>query len=160
MDKNNTKTEDIQEVLASRWSRLWASIIDTMIFGICMALIIYFTNGIELVNGEMITKESTPYWVIIELLNLLLFMGINYKFLINNGQTIGKIILKIKIVDLNNELPTKSSLLKRYSFYFLPPYIPVIGGIISTLNILFIFGKEKRCIHDIIAKTRVINIKV
>jgi len=31
-----------------------------------------------------------------------------------------------------------------------------VGQILSTLNILFIFGKNKRCVHDIAAGTKVV----
>ena len=35
--------------------------------------------------------------------------------------------------------------------------LPVIGAILGLVNILFIFGPEKRCLHDYIAGTRVIK---
>jgi uncharacterized RDD family membrane protein YckC len=39
----------------------------------------------------------------------------------------------------------------------LPGQIPVVGQIFSFINILFIFTKEKRCIHDLVAKTKVVQ---
>lgn len=39
-------------------------------------------------------------------------------------------------------------------------YIPVIGQYISILNYLFVFRKNRRCLHDLIAGTQVINVSV
>jgi hypothetical protein len=36
--------------------------------------------------------------------------------------------------------------------------IPMIGAVVALANILFIFGKEQRCLHDRLAGTKVINI--
>ncbi len=85
------------------------------------------------------------------------FIVINGKLLICNGQTIGKKALGIKIVDTNGNLPEKQHLIKRYGVYFLPGQIPVIGQIISLINVLFIFGPEKRCLHDLLGDTIVIK---
>jgi uncharacterized RDD family membrane protein YckC len=92
------------------------------------------------------------------LLGFVVFFAINYKFLITSGQTVGKKVLEIKIVDLNGSVPLfQPQLLIRYAVYLLPGQIPVVGQFISIINILFIFGKEKRCIHDLIAKTKVVK---
>jgi hypothetical protein len=43
----------------------------------------------------------------------------------------------------------------RYLVFSLISQIPVAGGLLSLLNILFIFGKERRCLHDRITGTKV-----
>ena len=35
--------------------------------------------------------------------------------------------------------------------------IPLIGSILGITDILFIFGQERRCVHDLIAGTKVID---
>jgi uncharacterized RDD family membrane protein YckC len=35
--------------------------------------------------------------------------------------------------------------------------IPLVGGIFSLVNPLYIFGEEKRCLHDLIAGTKVLD---
>ncbi len=45
--------------------------------------------------------------------------------------------------------------------YFLPTLIsqvPFIGGIFGLVNALFIFGAERRCLHDRLAGTRVVDV--
>jgi uncharacterized RDD family membrane protein YckC len=48
----------------------------------------------------------------------------------------------------------------RCRFGYLIGVIPIaiISRILGMVDILFIFGKEKRCIHDIIAGTKVVNV--
>ena len=73
------------------------------------------------------------------------------------GQTIGKNFMSIRIENLDD---TKADLSTIYLKRILPmqvvAIIPFGGQIIAGLvNPLFIFGKEKRCVHDYIAKTKV-----
>jgi uncharacterized RDD family membrane protein YckC len=76
--------------------------------------------------------------------------------LYKTGQTIGKKLIGIKITDLKGKTPT---LIKSYVLRFLIPSLicsfPVLGIILWFIDVLFIFGKNKRCIHDYIAETKV-----
>lgn len=132
--------------LSTRMQRLIASIIDGLSLLVVVLPLIYF-----------IETPSTNDNILFSIVGIAFFLLINYKFLVNDGQTIGKKILKIKIVNLEGEVPSKKSLLMRYGVYFLLQNTPFIGKFLNLLNILFIFGKEKRCGHDYIAKTVVIK---
>jgi len=144
------------QTLASRWRRLWASMIDTLTILAISVPAMFFTGAIEdITNG---IQPSVGYNLAIGGLGIIAFITFNGKFLISNGQTIGKKVLGIKIVDLEGNLPSvKSHFLKRYAILFFPGQIPVVGQVFSFINVLFIFGKQKRCIHDYIAGTKVIN---
>ncbi|NOR57901.1 MAG: hypothetical protein GQ474_05190 [Sulfurimonas sp.] len=159
MNENNKEALTIEYPLASRWSRFWASMVDGILMALITTPVFYFTGGLQEVDGDIV-EQSITYDVIMAIFGIFVFIILNYNFLIKNGQTIGKKILKIKIVDLDNKLPTKNILLNRYLVYFLPGHIPVIGSWLSIINILFIFGKEKRCVHDFIAKTRVVDTEI
>ena len=75
------------------------------------------------------------------------------------GQTIGKKLLGISIVTLDGEKPEFWPLiLKRYLPLGLVSYTPVVGRFLPTIDALFIFGKDKRCVHDFIAGTMVVNL--
>jgi len=142
--------------LASRWRRLFASLLDTLTIVVVTLPAMYFTGGFDQIIAGV--EPSIAYNLSIGALGLLVFIIINAKFLIKEGQTLGKKVLGIKIVDIEGNLPTmKAHLLKRYATYFLPGQVPIAGQLFSFVNILFIFGKQKRCIHDHIAGTRVIN---
>lgn len=142
--------------LASRWARLGASLIDSIIMMIVLVPVMYLTGGFDgIMEG---VKPGFVYSLGMGLLGFVVFFAVNYKFLVTSGQTVGKKVLEIKIVDLNGNVPLfQSQLLIRYAVYLLPGQIPVVGQFISIINILFIFGKEKRCIHDLIAKTKVVK---
>lgn len=146
---------DNNKVLASRWKRLWASMLDSITILVVTLPTMYLTGGFE---GAMKgIQPSVEYSLMIGAVGISFFLIINIKLLMNNGQTIGKKILGIKIVDLEGNLPTfKKQLIKRYAVFFLPGQIPVAGQFISILNVLFIFGKQKRCVHDFAAGTKVI----
>jgi uncharacterized RDD family membrane protein YckC len=65
--------------------------------------------------------------------------------------------LGIKIVTLSGGLPSlKEHLLKKYCIYFFLGCIPLIGQLLSMVNIAIIFGKQKRCGHDLVAGTKVV----
>ena len=150
------QVDDSEKPLASRWARLGASIIDSIIMMVIVIPVMYFTGGFEgIMEGR---QPGFVYSLGMAVLGIIGFFAINYRYLIANGQTVGKKVLEIKIVDLNGNLPVfQPQLVIRYAVYMLPGQIPVVGQIFSIINILFIFGKEKRCIHDLVAKTKVVK---
>lgn len=152
---NNEMLEADQSNLATRWQRFWASIIDSLIMMVLMIPLMFFTGMFE-VTDEM-AQPSYLYTLGIGLAGLAFFVLINYKLLTTKGQTIGKKVLNTKIVEMDGSLPDSKALLTRYGVFFGLGYIPVIGSIINLVNVLFIFGKEKRCGHDYIAKTKVVK---
>ena len=95
------------------------------------------------------------------ILGQILYWIFNGKLFYKHGQSIGKKILDIKIVDLNNNLPKLSSSYGlRYIISGLFPFIPILGNFLGLIDILFIFRKDRRCIHDHIAGTKVIKINL
>ncbi len=76
------------------------------------------------------------------------------------GQTWGKRITGIKIVDLAGNKPPFGKLIGlRYLPVGVASNIPFIGPIISIVNVLLIFRGDRRCGHDLIAGTRVVQAK-
>ena len=137
--------------LASRFSRLLATIIDTIVISAITGVILLPLLVFEL---------GTPFWYQITsiVVGLIIFYFMNKKSLINEGQTIGKGVLKIKIVNVNYTHSSSSILLKRYLVLLIPSYIPFIGPWLATINCLFIFNGNKQCLHDMIAKTIVVEV--
>jgi uncharacterized RDD family membrane protein YckC len=86
-----------------------------------------------------------------------LFALIHFAWL-KNGQTIGKKLLGIRMV--NNDTGRIADLVRLLAWRYLPvtivSLIPFIGGILALIDVLFIFGGDRRCLHDYIANTRVI----
>lgn len=150
------QVDDSEKPLASRWARLGASIIDSIIMMVILLPVMYFTGGFDgIMEG---VQPGFVYSLGIAVLGIIVFFVINYRYLIASGQTVGKKVLEIKIVDLNGNLPVfQPQLVIRYAVYMLPGQIPIVGQIFSFINILFIFTAEKRCIHDLVAKTKVVK---
>jgi uncharacterized RDD family membrane protein YckC len=76
------------------------------------------------------------------------------------GQSIGKYFLKTQIVDFETGVRANfvQCFLLRSVVNALIGAVPCVGGIYSLVDICFIFREDKRCIHDLLAKTCVIDI--
>jgi uncharacterized RDD family membrane protein YckC len=143
--------------LASLSDRFLARVIDNLISNTPAILILIILFGINNLFDILRGKDYSKTLVLMFLFNLI-FAIINWKLLYKNGQTIGKKYLGIKIVTKNNTLPlvTKSYFIR----YLVPAFIeaiPLIGGLFSIADILFIFTDERRCVHDRIAGTKVVT---
>ena len=103
-----------EAVLASRISRLGASILDSLIMMAITLPVMFFTGAFEGITSGATT--STGYNIGISILGIIIFFAINAKFLINDGQTIGKKAAGIKIVDLEGNLPTMKQHITLYTF--------------------------------------------
>lgn len=144
--------------IASRVKRLEASIVDGLILFGAMLPVTFLTGGFDMVSKG--GKPTMLYSLSMGILAIAAFFALNGKKLVESGQTIGKKIFAIKVVDLNGDLPNfKKHLIKRYAVYFLPNLFPVwiLGDLFGLINFLTIFGKSRRCLHDRIAGTIVVN---
>jgi uncharacterized RDD family membrane protein YckC len=89
---------------------------------------------------------------------LLAFALVNIAWLYQNGQSIGKKIMDIKIVRVSGERCALWRILVLRAFVNgLPRYIPFVGSFYALADPLLIFGESRRCIHDYIADTIVIQ---
>jgi len=152
--QDSAPVDDATVELASRWSRLVAAIIDGLIILVVLMPVILITGGFA---GMTDARPGFFYTLFMALVGVGVFVLLNGKLLQREGMTIGKRIMGIKIVTLDNQLPdVKEHLVKRYAVYFLLGQIPFVGPLLSLINILLIFGKGSRCGHDMVADTRVI----
>lgn len=141
--------------LADRGMRLAAAIID----GVLMLLILMpmmFMSGYfsGIMTGVQPSYGQQLLW---SLVGFIVFLAVQGYPLNASGQTWGKKMLKMKIVDLDGNKPPFSKLIAlRYLPTQLAGLVPFAGGIYALVDVLFIFGEERRCIHDLIAGTRVV----
>lgn len=74
------------------------------------------------------------------------------------GQTPGKWLAGIKIVRRDGSALTWQRWLTHRTLPFeLGSMLPVVGGFVALVDFLWLFGKEKRCLHDIVADTMVVK---
>lgn len=155
-NESETIIENNNITAASRGDRLGAALIDGLIMTAIVMPFMYLTGAFDNISNGI--QPSFTYSLLMGLIGIIFFILINGKLLSKSGQTIGKRALGIKIVTLSGELPEiKEHLLKRYGVYLLLGQIPIIGQFLSFINILLIFGSQKRCGHDLLAGTIVVN---
>jgi len=141
--------------LAAAGNRFLAKILDGL-FILSPLIIIAFLSG---ENKVFVPVAGFGMQQLAKLLMvLLLYLLLNGYLLYSYGQTIGKKIVGIKIVTLENEVPPFSHI---YFLRYLVPSIlfsaPFLGLIFFIIDSLFIFREDKRCIHDLLAGTKVVN---
>jgi uncharacterized RDD family membrane protein YckC len=136
-------------VLAGRGTRLGAAFLDSLIFLLCLlpGSIIIFESESDMAKGFGIA------FVLIGFLGLIIMQML---FLIQRGQSLGKMILGIKIVTVSDEaIPGFIKvILLRGMVPSLLCGIPYAGIAFWLADILCIFRDDRRCIHDLIAETK------
>ncbi len=155
-EDSNMDNENGYEInLASRWSRLGAALVDALTIIPITIPLMYFTGGFDRISEGV--QPPLSYTLIMAVIGIAIFLIIHGKFLIRDGQTLGKKLLNIKIVTTSGHHASISILAKRYGFYWVIPQVPVAGPFVNLINILFILGKSKRCVHDYVGGTIVIT---
>lgn len=149
-------------VLASRWQRLGAAIIDILLSAILTVPIWYIAYK-DPQQFRVLFEENELLIGIVASLSVIGFFFLCHGILLARyGQTVGKRMLGIAIVDFktNQILSLKRVIGARYVPQWLVGFIPLLSSILPLINVLAIFGKEKRCIHDLLANTKVVKVRV
>ena len=150
--------------LADRGSRFVAALIDGVLAMLCAipGIIIIFTSVSNIDPMTMASPvallQVALVGVVVMLLGVLGYQ-VGMAFMIaSSGQTVGKKAMGIRIVRYDNgKLPgVVNGWVLRWLVPFAIGQVPYIGGLFGLVDILFIFGEEKRCIHDLIASTKVV----
>lgn len=144
VDYEAVQTEHFRPKYAGFWIRFWAFTIDLLVLYAISGILIkpvFRVLGIDISNPSFLL--FSPYKVT-ALLLLFLYFVLMTKFL---GQTVGKMIMGIKVVAKNGESLTWSAIIFR----------EVFGRFISkTLVVpylLVLFMPKKEALHDVFADT-------
>ena len=144
--------------LADRKIRLVSALIDALI-GFFISILFMIFIGPYFGYEKFGQQPSNEYLIASTVFGLVTLLLLHGYYLNTNGKTIGKKLLKIKIVSTSGE---KVSLLKliglRYAPIYLSILVPIIGSLLPMIDVLFIFRKDRRCLHDFIAGTKVIKV--
>ena len=93
------------------------------------------------------------------ILGFIAVLGFNLYYLHRDGQTLGKKVVGIRILRSDT---SPCELWRVIVLRFLPitllGAIPLLGPIVSLVDALMIFGEERRCLHDLIADTIVVDV--
>lgn len=141
--------------LARRGTRLIAALLDGLSYLLPMMMVIFlvFSTGVD--DPEAVGRELLGLTLLVSLL----VFAVHAHFLYENGQTLGKKALGIKIVRTSGD---RASLGRILGLRMLLPSglgsVPLVGPFFALADILFIFREDHRCIHDHMADTKVVEV--
>lgn len=141
--------------LAERGSRLVAAFIDSLFYFVPLLPGFLLSSGAErdsgaaafgglvLSGGALIALAIAIYqWVLLSRV----------------GQTLGKRWMGVRVVRVDGQpIGFASAVALRAWLPGVIGVIPFLGPLFNLVNILFIFGQERRCLHDLMAGTKVID---
>ncbi len=143
--------------LASLGQRLGAVVLDGVV---AVPLAIPLGIGAAMADPET-GKPNSMGLMLMGVGGLLILALVIYNLyrLSTQGQTIGKQLMKIRIVRFedNGTAGFVKAVLLRGFVNGLIGAIPLLGFIYSLVDICFIFREDRRCIHDMIGGTHVIQ---
>jgi uncharacterized RDD family membrane protein YckC len=144
---------DGEQELAGRGARLGAALIDTLLNASvfwAIAAMVSFNPVANASSAAMVFKTG--------LLGMAIFVLLHGYTLARRGQTLGKLMLGLRIVRSDGSTASLGRLLGlRYGVGVLITLVPYIGKIYALVDSLAIFRESRRCIHDNIADTIVIK---
>ncbi len=156
-------------VLAGRFRRLVAVFVDGLLgvlVGFVLGLIAWrfmaATQGFFdafLVFGSWTATHRLLYGAFGLPIGLLIFLAIHGRLLASHGQTVGKHLLGIRIARPDGSKPDFWRIVGlRYLVIWVLSLIAVIGPIFGLVDALLIFRSSRRCLHDNIADTIVVEV--
>ncbi len=151
--------------LAGRGIRLLAAIIDgilSMLFalpGLVMLSARLVANGGHMPAFGTPAFDSTLSSMGVILVGWIILMIIQGWLLATRGQTVGKKLMGIRIVRFSDDANPGfvHAVLLRAVVVTILDNIPWLGLLFWLVDCCFIFREDRRCIHDLIADTRVID---
>jgi uncharacterized RDD family membrane protein YckC len=171
---NSTTATTRTDLLAYRSDRLAAVVLDGVLIGLAGWIATFAVGASSL--GPKLSDSSIEYGV------WSLFLVVQAYLLTTRGQTLGKIAFNVRIVRASDGGPARfvRAVLLRYvvpEFVFLAltwrsstdvngtsfeldwpmSWAAVVAVLLQFTDILFIFTADRRCLHDLLAGTKVIR---
>lgn len=143
--------------LASRGRRLGGAMIDGLLQMLVLTPLQYVSGVYDDWRHPKLDGASMLLWAAVSLAIWVLLHGL----FLQNGQTIGKKILGMQIVGVDDTkpLPVGRVILRRHLVVGLLSMVPFVGRLVALADVLLIFDANRRCLHDRIAGTRVIRVR-
>jgi len=154
--------------LATLWDRFAANFVDAILL-ILLSMVPYFAMiiayGVFVDPSYLdatIARDSKEYlmesgFMLVSMSGA--FLLLNAYLIAKRGQTIGKYLLKTQMVGDDGHLVSWERIfLNRYALFWVLSCIPIIQ-IIGFIDPLAVFGAERKCLHDRVARTKVISLR-
>ena len=157
---------DEGDVLAGRFTRFCAVFVDGILIWVVMGPLMYLTGYFDVLAGG---AQPTPaLQLVMSLAGIVSYLAVHGWLLAKKGQTIGKKLAGIQIVDYQTGrlLPMRRVYVYRYLWYLpltlLCIFIPgttddQLINVVYFIDAVLIFGSERRCLHDYIAGSKVVK---
>jgi uncharacterized RDD family membrane protein YckC len=152
-DVKDLTVESSEQQLAGRLHRLIAALIDALTWSMVGGVTAW---------AARISAGAGANWEDIVVYSYgisgLILLAINFYLLHRNGQTIGKLAVTIKIVCVDGSRAGLARLfLVRTLLTWIMYGVPLLNILFFPLDVLFIFRRDRRCLHDLIAGTKVVR---
>ncbi len=148
-------------VLAGRGIRFWAAVVDGILVA-CVIWIVFMIPALRtlLDEQEKAAAGSLWHWNPLSLIvGLLVFLAVQGWPLVTRGQTVAKMMFKLRIERTDGSKPEAWRLLGlRYGVGILMNVNAIVSMIYGLVDSLLIFRESRQCLHDSIAGTRVIKL--
>lgn len=144
-------------VKAERLTRLGAHLLDSLFFFLSL-MTLFLTTVLSAAptdssDGAEVTGVAVLGIAIGSLL-VLAFCIVQLVLLARSGQTLGKKLLRIRIVRKDG---SPASFGRIFGLRILLTWVLGLLPLFSLIDFCFIFGEEKRCVYDLIADTIVVR---
>ncbi len=119
--------------------RFLARLIDGILLGVVFGILSAIFSGIFLSGLTYSTGEWLLYWLFVSVITVAITMGYFAFMESNNGASLGKQLLKLKVVGPDGvSNPTMEQALRRNAFYAiqLAYIVPIVGAIFGGLAML------------------------
>ena len=155
-------TDSSEHVLASRGTRLGATIMDGVIVVIAMYVPIMVAVALSgrplFVSTRLNPAGVGLFALLLPVAGIVAIAWMNYLYVSRNGQSIAKKILGIKVVRSDGSPVSVARVFwLRNVLNLVIGAIPLLGTLYALIDALLIFGAPRQCLHDKIADTIVIN---
>ena len=150
--------------LASRWQRLGGALVDGLIGFAAIAPGYFGLSNLELLRtGGPDTRPfmlftDTGRWGLVAAALLVGLTVVQWTLLARRGQTLGKIVAGTRVVTVDD---SPAGLLRAVVLRVWPVEIlsrlPMVRWLL-LIDVLFILEKDRRCLHDRLAGTKVVRV--
>jgi len=107
-------------------------------------------------KGMPLIVSGIPLPIVI---SFIIVLAVQWHFLVKNGQSIGKMVMRTKILTMDNRKPSVVAVIGiRCVFSSLFRFIPLIRIWVMIADYVTIFSENRRCLHDYLAGTKVVDL--
>ena len=163
----NADPTNHEDELAGRFTRFASAFVDGILMMGITAPVLYATGYYERARLQQLGWFEQ---IAMSLFGMAVMLGLNGYLLFTRGQTVGKMLTKIQIVDASNGGLLPFLRVYVYRYLWLTPLVIVVAiipgnldnflvNVVAIIDALMIFGQQQRCLHDYIANSKVVLYK-